>query len=38
MLKMLKDFAPDSGVISQKKDIRMGFLRQDIDFERTNCP
>ena len=35
MLKMLaRDFAPDSGVISQEKDIRMGFLRQDIDFER----
>lgn len=35
MLKMLaKDFAPDSGVISQEKDIRMGFLRQDIDFEQ----
>jgi len=29
MLKMLAgDFAPDSGVISQEKDIRMGFLRQ----------
>ena len=35
MLKMLaKDFAPDSGVISQEKDLRMGFLRQDIDFEQ----
>ena len=35
MLKMLaRDFAPDSGVISQEKDIRMGFLRQDIDFEQ----
>ena len=35
MLKMLAgDFKPDSGVISQEKDIRMGFLRQDIDFER----
>ncbi|RVT74379.1 ABC-F family ATP-binding cassette domain-containing protein [Flavobacterium sufflavum] len=35
MLKMLaRDFAPDSGVISQEKDIRMGFLRQDIDFDR----
>jgi ATP-binding cassette subfamily F protein 3 len=33
--KMLaKDFAPDSGVISQEKDLRMGFLRQDIDFEQ----
>ncbi|RDI51393.1 ABC transporter ATP-binding protein [Flavobacterium glaciei] len=35
MLKMLaRDFAPDSGVISQEKDLRMGFLRQDIDFEQ----
>ena len=35
MLKMLaRDFAPDSGVISQEKDVRMGFLRQDIDFEQ----
>jgi ATP-binding cassette subfamily F protein 3 len=35
MLKILAgDFAPDSGVISQEKEIRMGFLRQDIDFER----
>ncbi|WP_348798361.1 ABC-F family ATP-binding cassette domain-containing protein [Flavobacterium adhaerens] len=35
MLKMLaRDFAPDSGVISQEKDIKMGFLRQDIDFEK----
>lgn len=35
MLKMLaRDFAPDSGVISQEKDIKIGFLRQDIDFER----
>jgi len=35
MLKMLaRDFAPDSGVISQEKDIKLGFLRQDIDFER----
>jgi ATP-binding cassette subfamily F protein 3 len=23
-------------VISQEKDIRMGFLRQDIDFEQGN--
>ncbi len=35
MLKMLAgDFAPDSGVISQEKDIKIGFLRQDIDFEK----
>lgn len=35
MLKILaKDFAPDSGAISQEKEIRMGFLRQDIDFEQ----
>jgi ATP-binding cassette, subfamily F, member 3 len=35
MLKILaKDFLPDSGVISQEKDVRMGFLRQDIDFEQ----
>jgi len=35
MLKILaKDFAPDSGVISQEKEVRMGFLRQDIDFEQ----
>jgi ATP-binding cassette subfamily F protein 3 len=35
MLKMLaRDFTPDSGVISQEKDIKMGFLRQDIDFEQ----
>ncbi len=35
MLKILSgDIAPDSGVISQEKEIRMGFLRQDIDFEQ----
>ena len=35
MLKILaKDFAPDSGSISFEKDVRMGFLRQDIDFEQ----
>ncbi|WP_026704092.1 ABC-F family ATP-binding cassette domain-containing protein [Flavobacterium soli] len=35
MLKILaKDFAPDSGAISQEKEVRMGFLRQDIDFEQ----
>jgi ATP-binding cassette subfamily F protein 3 len=33
MLKMLaRDFAPDSGVISE--DVRMELLRQDIDFEQ----
>jgi ATP-binding cassette subfamily F protein 3 len=33
MLKILaKDFAPDSGIAQEKK--RMGFLRQDIDFEQ----
>ena len=37
MLKILaKDFAPDSGVISQEKEVRIGFLRQDIDFEQTS--
>ena len=35
MLKILaRDFAPDSGSIAQEKEIRMGFLRQDIDFEQ----
>jgi ATP-binding cassette, subfamily F, member 3 len=35
MLKILaRDFPPDSGVISQEKEVRMGFLRQDIDFEQ----
>jgi ATP-binding cassette subfamily F protein 3 len=35
MLKILaKDFAPDSGSIAQEKEVRMGFLRQDIDFEQ----
>ena len=34
MLKMLAgDFKPDSGVIATEKEVRMGFLRQDIDFE-----
>ncbi|MFI2742945.1 ABC-F family ATP-binding cassette domain-containing protein [Zhouia sp. PK063] len=33
MLKLLaKDYAPDSGVIASDKDVRLGFLRQDIDF------
>lgn len=35
MLKILaKDIAPDSGSIAQEKDIKIGFLRQDIDFEQ----
>jgi ATP-binding cassette subfamily F protein 3 len=35
MLKILaRDFAPDSGSIAQEKEIKMGFLRQDIDFEQ----
>ncbi|WP_306353181.1 ribosomal protection-like ABC-F family protein [Flavobacterium sp. '19STA2R22 D10 B1'] len=35
MLKILaKDFAPDSGSIATEKEVRMGFLRQDIDFEQ----
>jgi ATP-binding cassette subfamily F protein 3 len=34
MLKILaKDFAPDSGSISTAKEVQIGFLRQDIDFE-----
>ncbi|NHM05709.1 ABC-F family ATP-binding cassette domain-containing protein [Flavobacterium sp. CYK-4] len=34
MLKILaKDIAPDSGSIATEKDVRIGFLRQDIDFE-----
>lgn len=34
MLKILsRDFAPDSGSIATEKEVRMGFLRQDIDFE-----
>ena len=33
MLKILaKDFAPDSGQIATEKEVKMGFLRQDIDF------
>ncbi len=33
MLKMLAgDFKPDSGTIATEKDVRIGFLRQDIDF------
>jgi len=35
MLKILaKDFAPDSGSIATEKEVRIGFLRQDIDFEQ----
>ena len=35
MLKILaKDFAPDSGVIATEKEVKIGFLRQDIDFEQ----
>ncbi len=34
LLKLLsKDVAPDSGAIASDKDIKIGFLRQDIDFE-----
>ena len=34
MLKILSgDMKPDSGQIATEKEIRMGFLRQDIDFE-----
>ena len=35
MLKILaRDFAPDSGSIATEKEVRIGFLRQDIDFEQ----
>jgi len=35
MLKLLsKDMAPDEGTIAMEKDIKIGFLRQDIDFEQ----
>lgn len=35
MLKILsKDIAPDSGSIATEKEVKMGFLRQDIDFEQ----
>ena len=35
LLKILaKDFAPDSGSIATEKEVRIGFLRQDIDFEQ----
>ncbi len=34
MLKILAgDFKPDSGSIATEKEVKMGFLRQDIDFE-----
>ncbi|WP_288982189.1 ABC-F family ATP-binding cassette domain-containing protein [uncultured Flavobacterium sp.] len=33
MLKILaRDFAPDSGQIATEKEVKIGFLRQDIDF------
>jgi ATP-binding cassette subfamily F protein 3 len=35
MLKILsRDIIPDSGSIATEKEIRIGFLRQDIDFEQ----
>ena len=35
MLKILAgDFKPDSGQIATEKEVRIGFLRQDIDFEQ----
>lgn len=35
MLKILaRDFAPDSGSIATEKEVKIGFLRQDIDFEQ----
>jgi ATP-binding cassette subfamily F protein 3 len=34
LLKLLsKELEPDTGVIASDKDIRIGFLKQDIDFE-----
>jgi ATP-binding cassette subfamily F protein 3 len=34
MLKILAgDFKPDSGTIATEKEVQLGFLRQDIDFE-----
>ena len=34
MLKILAgDFKPDSGQIATEKEVKMGFLRQDIDFD-----
>ncbi|MEA1785507.1 ABC-F family ATP-binding cassette domain-containing protein [Arenibacter sp. GZD96] len=35
LLKLLaKDTVPDTGAIASDKDLRIGFLRQDIDFEQ----
>jgi len=35
MLKILaKDLIPDSGSIATEKEVQIGFLRQDIDFEQ----
>jgi len=35
MLKILaRDIAPDTGSIATEKEVRIGFLRQDIDFEQ----
>lgn len=35
MLKILaKDIAPDTGSIATEKEVKIGFLRQDIDFEQ----
>jgi ATP-binding cassette subfamily F protein 3 len=37
LLKLLaKDMAPDSGTIASDKEISIGFLRQDIEFEEGN--
>jgi len=37
LLKLLaKDVSPDTGTIASDKEIRLGFLRQDIDFEEGN--
>lgn len=35
LLKLLsKEMAPDSGTIAMEKDVKIGFLKQDIDFEQ----
>ncbi len=35
LLKLLsKDMQPDTGVIASDKEVRIGFLRQDLDFEQ----
>ncbi len=35
MLKLLsKEMSPDSGTIATEKDLKIGFLKQDIDFEQ----